>query len=76
MKEVQTATLSTTCRMKVRAILVGDAALKMIMVTGWFFFFTINCPLLNDVLFWFKLFESSSLEALNVDFLVLFCYFS
>lgn len=38
-KEVQTATLSTTCRMKVRAILVGDAALKMIMVTGWFFFF-------------------------------------
>jgi hypothetical protein len=41
-----------------------------------FFFFTINCPLLNDVLFWFKLFESSSLEALNVDFLVLFCYFS
>lgn len=41
-----------------------------------FFFFTINCSLLNDVLFWFKLFEPSSFEALNVDFLVLFCYFS
>jgi hypothetical protein len=36
-KGVQIATLSTACRMKVRAILTGNEDLRMLELTGWCF---------------------------------------